>query len=244
MTLPTSLNLDGFRAAFRDALRGTPYDQAAVAACVDALQEADSELVDVLLLFAGTGPEWVSEPWPEQTGWWRVLALWCELTEPEKRSSLRGSLVYPDGRVEFRFETVRACELDLRRVTNEPTAERAFARARRDHKRAVLSLFPDVVHERRFCFPFPDSQDSLRCIMDQAEAMLREGGWRVDVNVSCTRDDERKEIRYEYILPAPYWIAPETERPRATFTGDVQVSYDGAFLGTSRDVRLTTPPAE
>lgn len=276
MTLPASLNLDGFRAALRDALRDVPDDLAVVASCVDYLMDAGAELADVLLLFAGAGPTWVSEPWQEQVGWWQVLTLWCELTEPKRFSDQFTGTGYEE-RILYRFEAVRAGALDLQRTVDfinssgfpshnieaydvvlvmnpgsnpYPHVADAIVRARREHKRRVLGLFPDVVYERRLRFPLPDSQAGLRRIMGQAEVMLREGGWRVNVGITCTQNDERKEIRYKHILAAPDWIAPEpdlssqSQRSRATLTGDVQVSYDGAFLGTTRDVRFTEPPAE
>ncbi len=240
MTLPASLNLDGFRAAFRDS----PDDPTAVAACVDALQEAGTKLGDVVLLFAGQGPEWVSEPWPEQLVGWRVLALWCKLTEPEK--------FIPrvlDRSERPRFEAVQACVMDWKNMVRESLSRSApNAIARRDHKRRVLDLFPDVLYEHRLRFPFPDSQNGLRRIMDQANAMLREGGWRVNVGVSCTQDDDRKEIRYEHILAAPHWIPPEPEYGPSPLRGAYQevrqmnALLDATNTATPPGLRETIPP--
>lgn len=158
--------LAGFRATFAAG----PADEADVSACVDQLQELDATLADVLLLFAARPREWLAETWSEDERWRAVLAKWCEVTEPEKWLPTHPELEMGA----FRFEAVRACvvvptELD---VTNFPGVFMEGVKgiidntARREHKRRVLALFPDVILQPRCslswdAYPLPPTLDPL-----------------------------------------------------------------------------------
>lgn len=242
MNLDTLPLLPGFRAAF---LAGP--DEGAVMACTDYLIEQGAELADVLRLYAGSPPDWLAETWHEDEGLRAVLALWCELTEPGVREPQPKSWPFKELRfrwevvraceADFRGELDRnveyhAAPLSIQmQVTSEtlravcaaqgkgysPAMLRAVQQARRDQKRRVLALFPDVKHRRLLRFPLPDSHAEMRRIIDQAEAWLREGGWRVDVGITATQDDTVKKIRYEQTLAAPDWIPPEPAPRRGPF---------------------------
>ncbi len=90
---------------YRSLTAAVPTDPSAVLALTDWLQDQGATLAEVLLLFAGTPPEWVDGlPQP-------VLVEWCRATEPDRRE-------YPMAAVDvrrpliFRWQAVREVSIE------------------------------------------------------------------------------------------------------------------------------------
>jgi hypothetical protein len=214
-------------------------DNGLAQAAADWLQERAVLPAELLKAYADDLPAWLGATWQEDEALREVLALWCQWTEPEvfRPTKMGGaeSLRYRFEAVRACGLTHQDMADEVNRASRPHTVESSWkvtaedveqvlrvdgkpyrhvaagiARARRDQKRRVLSLFPEVEHRRLWRFDLPTSEKELRYRMDEAEARMREGGWRVDVGITVTQDDDdAKEVRYEQTLAAPDWIPPE-----------------------------------
>ncbi len=181
--------------------------EASALVALDWLQEHDATTADLLVAFRGDPPDYLLPTLAQEEGLHGILWRWLERTEPEAREPVHPGSGW--AALIPRWEAVQLCavrmpivDVSLERGTSHPI----ISRARRDRKRVVLSLFPDVIHERRFTLELR-SRHMVAGL--EADARLREGGWRVDAGVSCEVAENDRTATWTHTLAAPDWIEPE-----------------------------------
>lgn len=211
-------------------------------AAVDFLLEHDVPLVDVLLAFAGTPPDW-------DTGLSQAcLSEWLARKDPpdERGEKLASDWVYVIHNAD-EPNSWRACfHASVTRddsVTKWPTE----ADARRYLKRRVLGLFPEVTRtlESRFS---SEAVEDIR-LPATIDDVLYSKGFRVDhphLSDSLSLNEEDGQHFYWQTLAAPDWVPPSDEewrRQPENANGQAQQIIDRIRVGPNFAVTGDTPRA-
>ena len=211
-------------------------DGAGACAAVDWLQEQGAALADVLRAYAGAPApdplcDWLGATHAEDEGLRRVVARWCEATEPDRRCSIPSAI---------RFAAVRECGLDWEAELRQLGFELSWPEGGIPPKRRgefCRQLMEDlswsgdgIPSERRgeFCRQLMEAGDKDRVATVPAEAtwmmdMLRHAAARArraqkravlalfaDVEADAGSLVADGRLRYgKQQVPAPEWVPPE-----------------------------------
>ena len=203
--------------------------------CADRLQELGAELAHVLILYAGTPPDYL-DGLPQA-----VLVEWCKATEPNEVVSLMRP---PDAIDALRWQVIHNHQGPIqwsdghwRTYHPEPVHDYQHtheATAIRYVKRRVLALFKDVVtwkRERRLSFREWDAQ---RYAPEVVNDILRANGFRFDLPIERTDFKRERQITYRQIILAPDLIPPE---PLPLHRRDAMILVTRGEEGTYHETR-------
>ena len=171
----------------------------------------------LLLAYRGEPPEYLGESWEQDEALRRLVGAWCRETGP--REIAFSTPIGNEGISHtWRWEAVLACEAVS---TLDGLTAHGAALIRREQKRRVLALFPDVTLTATAFVP--QSEGFVGRLASELTPSLR---WDLSRKYPITRSGDE----YRQAIPAPDWIPPEFAQWQDYHSG-LQAGVPSVFCG-------------